>query len=558
MSPGLPAPGLFRSRGAGVPLHSLRSPKPPALHRRALFPVPALLLVLLALHPAALRAQQNDVPLNRDIYYDLDRNHTCLTSTVHTGLRPYIESRSDLTDVMGYQKDTSKYYYQITELLFKKHLFEVKEGDLRAYLDPVFQFDWGYDFAANYTDSAYGATNHNGRGIRIGADFGSKVSFHTTFYENQADLPIYLYVKSNETGAVPGQGRLKTFKRTDMDFSWAMGNVSYTPVRWLNLQFGNGRHFVGDGYRSMLLSDNTSPYPYFKATVLAPSGRWQYATINAKLETFDRLSAGASSENLFYWKRASWHHFSANLGRVQVGLFESTLWNTIDSTGVKSFEAWQVNPVPLLNTFVGATKDVDGMMLGLHGKVKLTDKAYTYGQFAFDPNNTARSGWQVGVQWFDLLRKDVHLLVEYNSANAFLYTMNDRRMNHIHMGQGLAHPLGAYFGELVCIADVRVHRRWWFRTKLNNAQVQEDGSEDVAYGGDILKAGVEIDDGSGPVQRRKTYFDLSASYLMNPKTNMRITVGWSYRDVTPYPTYLQSSHLYVGYRTGLFNRYYDL
>jgi hypothetical protein len=243
---------------------------------------------------------------------------------------------------------------------------------------------------------------------------------------------------------------------------------------------------------------------------------------------------------------------------VQLGLFESTLWNTIDSSGVKPLNAWQVNPLPLLNTFVGATEGVDGMLLGFHGKVKLTDKAFTYGQYVLDPGNAGHNGWQVGMQWFDLFRKDIHLLVEYNSATAFMYTTNDRRMNNLHMGQALAHPLGAYFGELVCIADVRVHRRWWFQAKVNNAQVQEDGSEQVAYGGNIYKAGVEIDDGSGPVQRRKTYVDLSASFLMNPKTNMRITAGWSYRDVTPYPTYLNASHLYFGFRTGLIKRYYDL
>ncbi|MGB6047363.1 MAG: hypothetical protein WBG34_07155, partial [Flavobacteriales bacterium] len=42
-------------------------------------------------------AQQNDIPLNRDIYYDLDRNGAAKSSTMHTGLRPIIQSRADLT-----------------------------------------------------------------------------------------------------------------------------------------------------------------------------------------------------------------------------------------------------------------------------------------------------------------------------------------------------------------------------------------------------------------------------------------------------------------------------
>lgn len=48
------------------------------------------LRVLLALLPCVLSlfAQQNDIPLNRDIYYDIDRNGAEEGSTMHTGLRP--------------------------------------------------------------------------------------------------------------------------------------------------------------------------------------------------------------------------------------------------------------------------------------------------------------------------------------------------------------------------------------------------------------------------------------------------------------------------------------
>ncbi len=41
-------------------------------------------------------------------------------------------------------------------------------------------------------------------------------------------------------------------------------------------------------------------------------------------------------------------------------------------------------------------------------------------------------------------------------------------------------------------------------------------------------------------------------------TNMRVTAGWQYRDVTPGPVTENASYFYVGFRTGLFNRYYDL
>ncbi|MCB0814423.1 MAG: hypothetical protein KDB87_14845, partial [Flavobacteriales bacterium] len=97
--------------------------------RRSLLPLAALLAPVLMLH-----GQQNNVPLERDIYLDLDRNHARIDTTgtrrVHTGMRPYIESRADLTHVMGYRPDSSRHYYWATEKLFKEHLFIVKDGDV--------------------------------------------------------------------------------------------------------------------------------------------------------------------------------------------------------------------------------------------------------------------------------------------------------------------------------------------------------------------------------------------------------------------------------------------
>ena len=70
-------------------------------------------------------AQQNDIPLNRDIYYDIDRNGAALSSTMHTGLRPIIESRADLHNVMGYRPDSTQRSTWIARKLFAEHLIQV-------------------------------------------------------------------------------------------------------------------------------------------------------------------------------------------------------------------------------------------------------------------------------------------------------------------------------------------------------------------------------------------------------------------------------------------------
>ena len=83
---------------------------------------------------------------------------------------------------------------------------------------------------------------------------------------------------------------------------------------------------------------------------LTSDQRFQYTTINARFQSVndpgDRLPTGESLESLFYWRRASFRHLSVNLGPAQVGLFEATLWKSIDSTGI-------ISPImPLSTTYL--------------------------------------------------------------------------------------------------------------------------------------------------------------------------------------------------------------
>lgn len=47
---------------------------------------------------------------------------------------------------MGYRIDAAKYYYWVTEKLFKERLLlEAKGEDFKLTADPLFQFEAGYD-----------------------------------------------------------------------------------------------------------------------------------------------------------------------------------------------------------------------------------------------------------------------------------------------------------------------------------------------------------------------------------------------------------------------------
>lgn len=525
------------------------------------FPFRFLLVLLCTGYVAVLHAQQNNVPLQRDFYIDVERNASQLESQKLTGLKPVIESRADLTNVMGHRVDSTKYYWPYVEKIWKESLGIVDEGDFRLTVDPLFRFEYGDDKGDN---TVYADTNryfHNTRGFRVAGDIGDKVSFQTMFHESQILLPQYLFRQVQATDALSGQGRVKYNARRILDLGWSEGNVSYTPVQGLNVQFGHGKHFVGHGYRSVLLSDHSIGTPYLKFSLLSKSGKLQYSTWHTKLmhdvTRNGRLPTSPDSERLFYWMRARFNQMALLLGRVELGLFESSMFRTIDQTGVVPFDPLELNPIMGVNTLVHGFGSANKSLVGLDMRVKLRNKLYVYGQFATDGPADERYAWQAGVRVFDLIRKDIHLQVEYNTATPFMYQNDPVQMAYVHAGLPLAHPMGAYFNELVSILDLGFGRIIG-QAKLNLATYHQDRIAEQNHGSNLNKPQNPLLSARGPLVQEMTMLELNASYLVNPVSNLRLTVGFRRRDLTPASDAQQSSYYFVALSTELFNRYYDL
>ena len=142
---------------------------------------------------------------------------------------PYTEASYDLISAIN---DSSKQYYDVTETLFKKHLFELKGDGYYLTISPTFNFSYGIDLE----DTTNTRLTRNTRGFLIEGDLLDKVSFSTSFYENQATFARYasqyfadageLYLNQNgyftQNAVIPNEGRTKVFKETGFDFGYAM------------------------------------------------------------------------------------------------------------------------------------------------------------------------------------------------------------------------------------------------------------------------------------------------------------------------------------------------
>lgn len=500
--------------------------------------------------------QQMDVLFNRLTYRGIEHKANNLSEHTHTGLKPLIESKVNTSTALGYVEDSAKYYYRFTRLMFGGHLVDIKGEDYRIIVDPQFNFTRARELKKSDPQIDTSRYYTNTRGFSIGGDLGKHISFQTRFYENLSGEPIYLRNWIDRRRAFPQQGRPKSFRSRSFDYAWATGKVSWSPSDKVNFQFGNDRHFVGHGYRSMLLSDNSFIYPYVKGSVWLLKDKIQYSTIFAKLQSFARLPTGQSSESLFYWKRATFHHLSLDLGRIQLALFEATHWQTIGEDGVKPLDPMEWNPVIGINSLSNGFDAANKQLLGIDLRVKASDDLMIYGQLATDAPDEGRTGRQFGMRWFNAGLAGLDLQLEYNSADPYLYTGLNGPMAHTHFGAEMAHPLGADFTEFVGILDFR-SGKWLASAKLNLATINRDSLETDNYGNDLFKPAMEQNRVGGTFQQELVFFEGHVSYLLNQHYNMMLSIGIRYRDLSNAPQSESSTYPYLSLHTSLFNRYYD-
>ena len=82
-----------------------------------------------------------------------------------------------------------------------------------------------------------------------------KISSRVLNIEGDFNTALSNYVDS--LGVYPGMDKI------DKNFNYFSLNAEYRINKNFSARFGKGTTFIGNGYRSMLLSKNHTPYPYF-------------------------------------------------------------------------------------------------------------------------------------------------------------------------------------------------------------------------------------------------------------------------------------------------------
>jgi len=548
------------------------------------------------LFPAMLLAQQN-LPLNREwgLEYEKERSFV-KTKELIVHANNYAEGWRDtislennsITSFRPILKPISHPKKNKNEKLFvrklkQESLFIINDSVDKFYLtiDPLFNFEFGKDLQDKAGEKLY----KNTRGFIVRGSIGEKFAFESNFYENQATYAQYIddYIKSTNNlfpqtnnyqyDVVPGQGRAKKFKTNGYDYAMASGYISYSPNSIFNIQLGHGKHFVGDGYRSLLLSDNAFNYPFARITTTYKNIQYTNLYTSFMNLTNGGVKTPSGVERLFQKKVGSFQLLSMNFfKRLQLGIFQGMIWEAADSTNRQHVEFNTFNPIIGVNTAVYGLHNKHNILLGATLKLKITNTFSLYGQYMLDDmyqsNNLGavrkKYGYQIGLKYFDLFTiRNLHLQLEYNNVRPYAYAATNTYQSYTHYNQALAHPLGANFYEAVGFINYRI-RDFFIQLKGNYA-VKGNDSLTFNYGGNIFKAdnvfpAAQDMNAIQTTQGVKTtimYQDIQLGYLVNPSTNFNIVLGFTNRTEQTVKATKQTQFVYFGIRTSLANFYYD-
>ena len=163
-----------------------------------------------------------------------------------------------------------------------------------------------------------------------------------------------------------------------MDFFQARGYVNLNPVQNINIQFGQEKFFIGNGKRSLLLSDVGNTYPFLK--IQTQVWRFSYTNLFAELrENFPGRRSNPSDIKKFL----ALHHLSLNVSdNFNLGFFEVLVSG--DSLG-EGGQLEYLNPVIfywVIEHYTGST--TSNALVGIEVKWNFLDHFQLYGQFVLD------------------------------------------------------------------------------------------------------------------------------------------------------------------------------
>jgi len=321
-------------------------------------------------------------------------------------------------------------------------------------------------------------------GINLRTVISDNFGMYASFVRNTETPPLYAEQRYKEWNAVPGAG----YFSGNYAYNDIRAGVTFRALRFFDFQIALDRNFIGNGYRSLFLSDFGANQLFAKVNTKV----WKFKYQHLYSPLVPSFSGQREFRRPFGKKVVAMHHLSINATRwLNLGIFQAL--------AITDSDDWE-HMVPIMFYPISTLTDnkPESNLAGVEFKANVAQTAQFYGQLLLDnvkPSEIkAGNGWwnnkfgvQLGMKYIDVFgTENLDLQLEMNAVRPYTYATDDSTGSYAHYNQPLAHPMGANFFEGLGILRYQPNKKLMASLR---AIVWRQGldSGTVNFGGNILK-----------------------------------------------------------------------
>jgi hypothetical protein len=265
------------------------------------------------------------------------------------------------------------------------------------------------------------------------------------------------------------------------------GRLSFDANRFINLQAGFDENFVGEGSRSLFLSDYGVPYGFAQARMNI--WRLEYMMMY-------QFMSETTSSNQKKNKYGATHYLNVSATKwLQFGIFETVIFQAQDTLLNRGYEPEYLNPMIFYRPQEYSLGSADNVLLGVDATMRF-GKTTLYSQLILDEFSLvevkAKSGWwaskyaiQAGIKHrFTTSIGDWLIRGEMNTVRPYTYSHLSLDQSYTHRNSTLTHPYGANFAEI--LAEVKWENKKWMGEMFVNYSLKGYDRDSINYGGNVF------------------------------------------------------------------------
>ncbi len=435
------------------------------------------------------------------------------------------------------------------------NLVEVNKPKFFLAINPAVQYQSGFESASNQQNYLISA------GLQARGLIGKKLAFNIYATGNQERTPTYVRDFTSKFNAIPGFSNYTIVDSNALQYLDFRASAQWNVAKFMDMQVGYDRNFIGNGHRSLFLSDFSGNSLFFKINTKI----WKFNFENLYMQLTPQFGIVNNATAKKYLRINT---LSINATKwLNIGIFDAVVFGRRNQ-----FELNYILPFTFLRAMEQQAGSPDNALVGLNVKANINKRVQVYGQLLLDEfllkEIRASSGWwankygyQLGVKYIDAFTiKNLDIQVETNRTRPFTYTHFDSVSNYSNNNMGIAHPLGAGFKEFIAIARYQPLKKLFIQTKLMY-YVSGTDSNGVNFGNNILRDykvrpadfGWEIGAGN---KITCLYFNANGSYEF--KENLFIDFGFTVRNLKQLRGGTQSTNIVnIGFRWNITRREFD-